>query len=185
MTYQRCLDTEREAMRRLLPMLEMKAYRSRFVVTSKGRLSPFLQKTVGDVLLNTDSETIVSVEIKAEERHTGNLFLETWSNRHRETPGWMRTLDADFLFSYFLDQDSLYVLNFQKLRAWFSTAEPELHEVEQAKHQQLNDTWGRLAPLSRLKREVGFKKLSPYQDYGPDSRYGQMSLRIGGVRLGA
>lgn len=99
-----------------------------FVLTTKGRLSAFLQREVGDLLFNDSHGNVWSVELKAEQRFTGNLFLETWSNRnladamsHAErgcTVGWLVQCKADLLFYHFLDSDSLYVFSLLALKRW-------------------------------------------------------------------
>jgi hypothetical protein len=136
----------------------------RFVVTEKGNLSKFLQKSVGDVLLNSDEKTVWAIEIKNEEtkRH-GNLFLETWSNCKWFTPGWMFTLQCDLLFYYFQDVRELYVIPFENLRDWaFRQPSVSAHrgrlfdfpEKCQVKREQLNDTWGRCVPIDTIENEV-------------------------------
>ena len=175
-----CSKVEREGLNRLLPMIQQKAHKGRFVLTSKGRLAPILQKTIGDMVMNTNDEYFQSVEIKTERDHTGNLFLETWSNRHWNTDGWMRTLDADFLWYYFLDTDDLYVMRFaEELKPWFSENERRFREVKQRKTQQMNDTWGRLVSVTVLSKEMLFwRHIHPVRDFGPQplARYVQMDL---------
>lgn len=101
------------------------------------------------------------VEAKTEEKHTGNLFLEVWSNRTMEKPGWLYKSRADSLWYYFLDSDRLYRLNFRKLRVWaletFGTAPwlpnpgiEKRYELKQTRSDQLNDTWGRCVPIREL-----------------------------------
>lgn len=170
---------EARALAVLAPFLKERAHEGQFVLTSKGRLARHLQETVGDALLNTDRETIWSVEIKAELRETGNLFLETWSNRNLDSreshsdrgsnPGWMFKLRCDMLFYYFVEADVLYVIDFFKLKRWFfgwSNGAPNFHhwrEVGQSKYAQLNDTHGRLVPVDAIRKNVGFTKLNPKQ----------------------
>lgn len=142
----------------LEPYLKARSFDGRFVRTSKGPLSLELQKSVGDALVNTDRQTVYGIEVKAEERHTGNLFLERWSNRSRFTPGWFETLSTDLLWCHFLDQDVVYEMAFGRLRQWLywhtGRGHPKCHTFElakQGKYEQLNDTWGYLVPLRELR----------------------------------
>lgn len=151
----------------LLPYLEERS--DRLVLTSKGILSRHLQLIAGDVILNAD-EKVWSVEIKVENKHTGNLFLETWSNRNLEnklshaergqTPGWLLHTRADVLLYYFLDTDDLYTLPMFVLKQWcFGKGDMpgniyKWEEKRQGKHEQLNDTWGRCIPISRLQNDL-------------------------------
>jgi hypothetical protein len=158
---------EARAMLRLRPFIEEQSD-GRFVVTDKGRLAPMLQQVVGDVLFNARRDgRLYAVELKAEARQTGNLFLETWSNRNLENrdshaqrgsnPGWLYKLRADLLFYYFLDTDKLFVMDVFALKRWAfggGRQEGRLHqyrEVRQGKYEQANDTWGRLVPISTLR----------------------------------
>jgi hypothetical protein len=152
----------------LQPLIESRAYEGRYVVTSKGRLAKELQVSIGDLLFNSDSETIWSVELKAEQRSTGNLFLEVWSNRSQFNPGWMWKLNADLLLYHFLDSDELYSVNFQRLKRWFHGCDHRgrppsslYQHVEQGKYQQRNDTWGVLVPLSAIDEAIGFDLMHP------------------------
>ena len=155
----------------LLPFLEERAHEGRYVVTSKGRLARYLQETVGDVIFNSSADTIYTVEIKVEEKHTGNLFLETWSNRNLDNkaehgvigsnPGWLFKQRADLLFYYFLDADILYIISLFRLQQWaFGHHDQpgqiyDFIEVPQGKYVQPNDTHGRLVKAAVLAEALG------------------------------
>jgi hypothetical protein len=164
--FERAKEVEHRAMEDLLPFLKDHSFEGRFVLTHQGPLSQFLQKTVGDVILNSSPDKVWSVELKAEEDcRTGNFFLETWSNRRRFTPGWMFTLQADFLFYYFVGPKALYVVQLPRLKQWAFVQEGrsghpgrlwDFPEKPQAKYDQPNDTWGRCVPILTLREEMGF-----------------------------
>jgi hypothetical protein len=157
----------------LLPYLEERAYRGRLVSTAKGPLSQTLQHAFGDYFMNTDAETVRSLEIKVERQWTGNLFLETWSNRnlddqhahfeHGSTPGWLVTSRADLLLFYFLDTDDLVTAPLLRLKRWAFGSGPQggvyaWPEKLQGRYGQANDTWGRCVPVDHLEREVGARR---------------------------
>jgi hypothetical protein len=168
---------EARALVRLLPFIEERADGGRYVRTDKGRMARFLQESVGDILFNREG-SVFSIELKAEERHTGNLFLETWSNKNLEdagshaergsNPGWLIKVKADLLFYYFLDTDQLYILSVLALKRWAFgyrdnpgklhsagwDGKPSYPEIRQAKYFQMNDTWGRLVPVAVLMRNL-------------------------------
>lgn len=168
-SFDQARSVEAEAFMRMRPFIEEQADSGQFVITDKGRLAPFLQEFVGDVLMNRGGR-IWSLELKAERRHTGNLFLETWSNRNLDdagnhasrgsNPGWMLKTRADLLMYYFIDEDVLYVLSGLALKRWaFGYGEAAGHiygfrEIKQKKYQQANDTWGRLVSIDVLMREM-------------------------------
>ncbi len=122
-----------------------------------------LQSTVGDFLINSRDGRVLGIELKTERReHTGNLFLETWSNKSRGRRGWLYTLDADFLWYLFLDTKNHYVISFPKLKQW-ALADGHLTrfpERAQKKYTQMNDAYGRCVPIRVIEREVGFVKLN-------------------------
>lgn len=177
--FEQASRVETEGMRRLMPFIEERSYKGRFVKTAKGALSKALQAEFGDVLMNTDDQTVWGVEIKIEQRWTGNLFLETWSNRNLEskqshgergqTPGWLVTQRADLLFYYFLDVDLLLVIPIFALKQWaFGSGDTPGHlfawkEVRQGKYAQRNDTWGRLVNVDALCRSVPIRRWSVRQ----------------------
>lgn len=126
-----------------------------FVVVEKGRLAKELQEKYGDVFVNKNGH-LYTIEIKAERKYTGNLFLESWSN-FPVNEGWMKKLNADWLFYHFLDVNTLYIINFVLLRRWaFNDARIyEFRETQQKKYNQLNDTRGHIVPVETLKKELG------------------------------
>lgn len=161
---------EAQAMARLLPFIEQQS-EGRFVVTDKGRLAPLLQQMVGDVIFNARATgRVFGVEVKAEREWTGNLFLETWSNRNLEdrdsralrgsNPGWLFKLRADLLFYYFLNVDRLLVMDCFALQRWAfgsGNREPNIwryREAKQRRFDQLNDTWGRIVPWTDLRVQL-------------------------------
>jgi hypothetical protein len=145
----------------LHPFIQQRAFNGQFVVTSKGPLARELQRSVGDLLYNTDAETVYSAEMKAEEENKwGRFFLEMWSNREWFTPGWMIYLKTDLLLYHFLKEDLLYPIPFMALRKWaFHRGRIyAFPERQQSKYKQANDTWGRCVPIEILVRELNLGK---------------------------
>jgi hypothetical protein len=172
---------EARAMARILPFLEEQS-NGRLVLTDKGRLAPFLQQIIGDVLFNARGDgRMYAVEVKSETRWTGNLFLEVWSNRNLEkrenharlgsNPGWLFKLQSDLLFYYFCDVDRLLVIDLFSLKRWAfggGGRAPRLYGyrmAEQKLRDQPNDTWGYLVPVAvlRVELEVPMRELNVQQ----------------------
>lgn len=115
------------------------------------------------------------MEIKIERRFTNNLFLETWSNRNLEDElrhaefgsngGWLQKSRADILAYYFLDSDDLIMCGMFRLKQWAYKERKieQFKEVAQSKYIQLNDTWGRLVPISILERDISCRRLKVKQ----------------------
>jgi hypothetical protein len=118
---------EAKALRALDPYLKEESDHGAYVLTYKGALAKVMQESFGDVLRNR-AGSLEAIELKAEEKWTGNLFLETFSNRNLEdaasyakhgiNPGWLYKLRADFLLYYFLDKDMLCIMHMRSLQKW-------------------------------------------------------------------
>ncbi len=115
------------------------------------------QRTSGDFRIIKDDEAL-NVEVKIEEKWTGNLFLETFSNRSREwyKDGWIYYCKADILLYYFLDVGILLSISLKQLQDWAVFEKDgmfDLPHVAQTKRKQRNATWGRIVPVEHLKKQ--------------------------------
>lgn len=127
--FQRSRQTAQRSIDLLRPFLEEKTA-GRYVFTEQGRQSEAFQKLFGDLIANFRANVMHIVECKAEERYTGNVFLELWSNfniaaepglhyfSHGPTPGWLTKVHADLLFYHFIDVDKLFVFKLPELQRW-------------------------------------------------------------------
>lgn len=155
----------------LIPYLRGKAHKNQIVVFGAGRMALEMQKTA-DLVFQKDEKTFYCLEIKAEQSNkSGNLFLETWSNKSRLNPGWLVKSRADYLLYYFVDTDELYRIGLPSLQRWaFACDEnhrPNISrypEKKQSKYDQINDTWGACVPLSEIGRYVGVHLSRPKMD---------------------
>ena len=104
------------------------------------------QDTLGDYEFNGCYH-----EFKFEEKYTGNLFLESWSNKSRNKVGWMfKPMEAIFLWYGFLNKGIVYCINFVSLKDWFKENQYKYKEIMQSKYVQSNDTYGRIIPLKDI-----------------------------------
>ena len=116
------------------------------------------QQNFGDLIVKKD-KSIYFIDLKTEnEDKYGNFFLETWSNKKRNTTGWFPPevgVKADFVYYIFLQQKILYILDLPKLRKWaFEEGNIRRYaEKMQHKFDQLNDTWGRCVKIVDLINE--------------------------------
>lgn len=160
--FQQAKTIEEVARQELLPWLNLRCES----VEDTGN-SLWLQKIVGDFIVVQEGRKR-SIELKAEQKYTGNLYLESWSNRPRRTPGWMWTTQADYLFYFFCDTATLFIIEMKPLIEWaFGGADGqpghiyEYPEKPQAKYDQLNYTWGRVVPIIHLTdARIPIKRLS-------------------------
>lgn len=174
---------EDRSMEIILPYLEMRG--NQWVSTRKGPLAKEMQQKYGDLFIQTLNKEFYALEVKAEERHTGNLFLETFSNGSCYKLGWMHTLRADWLLYHFLDKDVLYIIPFEPLKKWFflgigtekiniqgitkriekkynRSGYQQYPQVQQKKYNQMNDTWGVIVPIDAIVEQIGrLKSINP------------------------
>jgi hypothetical protein len=149
--FKSALQIERFAESILLPYMEREWPDCVYYPT---RHHALVQKFDGDFLVKRCGKAKY-IEFKAEQTWTGNFFLETWSNKNRQTPGWFHTCIADWLWYYFCDKAELYILEPAKLRAWANNDKLlRYREVPQRSYDQQNDTWGRLVPIALLSMQL-------------------------------
>lgn len=111
------------------------------------------QRTIGDLIVETTRGT-TTVELKIEERHTGNIFIETFSNREFGKLGWLHTSQSDYIIFYFRDQDRLYGMSLPSLRHWLLNQKDgtlDRYREIRVKSSHPNDTYGRPVPISHLR----------------------------------
>lgn len=180
--FDQCSKVAARSLQLLDPFLQ--ETHGRYVLTDKGRHSRAFQETFGDLIFNASDGRMFTVELKAEERWTGNLFLEIWSNcnftpgesyrQYGPNPGWLAKMNADLLFYHFVDQDRLVICSLPRLQHWSFIAKSQnrssvypngqtydLHgraydfrQRSQKQHQQKNITVGALVPIEVLRREM-------------------------------
>lgn len=154
--YNDACKVEAEGVEDICRFLSQQLGSGKFILISKGKLAKDIQKKHGDCMIETNSGYMQFIEFKVENKTTGNLFLEVWSNKSRRTTGWMFHLNTDYLFYYFLDSRKLYVFDFDELALWaFGSREQKANiwryrEVPQSAYSQKNDTWGRIVPIQAL-----------------------------------
>ena len=144
--FQQAQTVEQLAKDEILPWLNLKC---ESVEDTDGNL--FLQKIVGDFIVVQENRKR-GVELKAETRYTGNIYLETWSNRPELTFGWLWTSRAHWLMYYFVDNGHLYVFDMRALQSWaVEGAIYQYAEKPQTRYDQLNYTYGRVVPIADIK----------------------------------
>jgi hypothetical protein len=134
-----------------------------------------LQTLKGDYLISQElngKPITLALEVKVDTTRYGNFFLEEWSNKKFQTPGWMQTSQADLLWYFFANDGAiLYSIWFPGLKIWAYGNKPNLYkyaEKVQRTRQQMNDTWGRCVPRSTLERELKPLRQIAMVDMGTD-----------------
>lgn len=152
-----------EFMRQRVPGCEL-------IDTSKMEsVSEPMQKYFGDFLIQfPNGGRAFGVEVKTERKWTGNLYLETWSNKAfgRQTEGWMVCLRSQWLLYVFLGPPvRLYSVNFPTLWTWFFGGEGARGAADRLAERltgatQPNKTHGRLAPIRTLMEQCGMREFT-------------------------
>ena len=169
---------ESEAYLVLLPYFKRLPDNAEIVPTS-GSLA--IQKLLGDFVLKRKGRAKF-IEVKAEMKWTGNLFIEEWSNRSRFTHGWLHTCSADVLAYYFVEERKLCMCPMAALKSWAFHGDNGglLHThpaKQQAKYDQMNDTWGRIVPVAALRRGV-VNFVGPFDPTEPSGEDNQSARQL-------
>ena len=149
MYYQDCQHIEAQGVSVLKRYAKYKTGNDLIPITDK-----LLQQTLGDFLITSKKIGVATLEVKTERRITGNLFVETFSNREWSTLGWLYTSKAELLWTYWLDRDHLTCVSLPSLREWLLNKEaPQIANYReiQVRQVQSNDTWGIAVPLDHLR----------------------------------
>lgn len=95
-----------------------------------------------------------NIELKVEANNKyNNLFIESWSDKNKQVPGWFYTTNFDFLFYAFLKQRQLFIIGISDLKRAMSIR--TFKEKEQNKYKQSNNTYGFCVPIDYLKENGG------------------------------
>ena len=134
--------------------------------TNDARNRVFLQRAIGDYLiLHEPTRQWHSLDVKTEAKYTGNLFVESWSNKtanRHARDGWIFTLGSDWLVMVYLDVRSVFIVDLPKLKNWCVVEGRMLDYREATVHryqdgEQKNRTTGHLVPWAVLVETIGFK----------------------------
>ena len=118
--------------------------------------NPQYQRVDVDLIWITQTGSY-QVEIKGDRYHkTGNFFLETHSNKERNTPGCFLYTEADWVFYYFVTPRLLYQLPMPATRHWFLENINRFRERSTTTNvgNSYYTTVGRLVPINVVIAEV-------------------------------
>ena len=110
-----------------------------------------LQQRYGDYFVchaaGPDFAAPAFVDLKVEQRFTGNFFVETWSN-YPVNPGWLSKSKATGIVYVFLrPEPSVFLFGLPAMRRYVAQNRGTLKEVIQRQHEQNNETRGLLVPI--------------------------------------
>lgn len=140
-----CRQTELKGLAQLIPFAN---YYKVQLIPTEGQL--YFQKSLGDAIRIKHGQ-YKTVEYKIEEKWTGNLYVEEWSNKSKDeklypsTPGWLNTCNSDYIWYYFCDKRMLYTTKPSRLRKLIE--ENDFKMLKQKKHKQKNESWGYIVPV--------------------------------------
>jgi hypothetical protein len=114
-------------------------------------------------------DRLLTLEVKTERKHTGNLFIETWSNKTPDAEwrrdGWILTLSTDLIAFAFLDVEAFYLIDFRALRDWCLDGAmylyPERSPAASLEGRQKNHTIGHIVPVREVAKALpvtGYKR---------------------------
>jgi hypothetical protein len=69
---------------------------------------------------NNNQSKEIWIEVKGDRLFsTGNYFLETISNKTKQTPGCFLYTESHYFFYYFIDSKELHIMETKPIREWF------------------------------------------------------------------
>lgn len=96
----------------------------------------------------------IQVEIKNEDKTTGNIVLEKYSCFERRTPGWLEYSSAEVLVSCLWPTGDVILMDFAQVRQWVSQNKETLRLVKGTVPEQWYHSQVYLAPIKGLLKEV-------------------------------
>lgn len=72
-----------------------------------------------DLLVHMQGEKELKIEIKTDTYRSGNIYYETVSAEETGSVGGFEKTKADYMFYYFINLQTLYILDMKKYRVWF------------------------------------------------------------------
>lgn len=111
------------------------------------------------IYVKNEKELMISIEVKTDKYTTGNFWLETLSNERLGTPGCFVKSKAKYLFYYFINWDSMYVIPLKVAKEWFNINYARFKESKTTTKDKYGNyqhtTVGRLVPIKTMIEEVG------------------------------
>lgn len=161
--YRQSVDVDRAGREMVRPLLESWVRPGCPILdTNEAAQSSGWQLWIGDFILPHRDGKIYGVEVKTEQRFTGNLMYEEWSNLSwdRSRPGWAVTCRADWLVMAYLDVRAAFVIPLEPLWAWSLLFDNARRYGSKAPHVstnggQRNLTAGPCVPFADFWRPVG------------------------------
>ncbi len=110
-----------------------------------------------------DTDLMISVEVKTDKYTTGNFWLETLSNEEIGTLGCFLKSKAKYLFYYFTEWDSMYIIPLKKAQSWFLKNLSRFRESKTTTKDENGNykhtTVGKLVPIKIIIKEIEGIKL--------------------------
>lgn len=72
-----------------------------------------------DLVVKMTSGEELKIEIKTDTYRSGNMYYETLSAEETGSLGGFEKTEADYMFYYFINLNTLYILDMNKYRQWF------------------------------------------------------------------
>ena len=122
-------ETGDKAITMATPLLQRMSYRGYIDTLETGsRLVIPLQRQGIDVMVWTAPGEVYCIEVKGEEKHSDNIFIEEIESSLTGKPGWANRLESDMLLWVFLPTRIAHMVEIQALFEYYSS---NRHKYEQ------------------------------------------------------
>lgn len=92
------------------------------------------QKIDVDFVITMTNGEVFKIEVKTDTYKSGNIYYETMSSVETDSIGCFEKTEADFLFYYFVNLQTLYVFSMPEYKEWFNLKEADFKAAGYQKH---------------------------------------------------
>lgn len=104
------------------------------------RDSPMYQEKDVDFILKMKTGKEYKIEIKTDTYTSGNIYFETMSSLETDSVGCLIKTEADYLFYFYINLGTLYIMDMKKYKEWFEMHQPIFDDAGYKKHPK-NARW--------------------------------------------
>lgn len=93
-----------------------------------------------DLILKMVDDSELKIEVKTDTYTSGNIYYETISAVETQSVGGFEKTQADYIFYYFINLNTLYILERKEYQKWFRSRQEEFKKLGYEKN-VLNNRW--------------------------------------------
>lgn len=104
------------------------------------RDSKIYQEVDVDLIVKMNTGNELKIEVKTDTYTSGNIYYETVSSEETDSIGCFEKTQADYIFYFFMNLNTLYILEVDAYRNWFKEKQ-ELFDILGYQKKPRNSRW--------------------------------------------